>query len=89
MIKKERKEKEENSFEKIPKLVINKKIMTKEDFMKSKNLFEKINSARLANIEIHKLNLNFTNEIKSEIKTLIFWRFEKKYIPSQQTNEIK
>ena len=62
--------KKENSFEKIPKLVINKKIMTKEDFMKSKNLFEKINSARLANIEIHKLNLNFTNEIKSEIKTI-------------------
>jgi hypothetical protein len=23
------------------------------------------------------------------LKTLIFWRFEKKYIPSQQTNEIK
>ena len=62
--------KKENSFEKIPKLIINKKLITKEDFMKSKNLFNKLNSARFANIENHKLNLNFNKDIKSEIKTI-------------------
>jgi hypothetical protein len=38
--------------------------------MKSKNLFNKLNSARFANIENHKLNLNFNKDIKSEIKTI-------------------
>ena len=62
--------KKENSFEKKPKLIINKKIFTKEDFIKSKNLFEKLNSARFSNNGNHKLNLNLNKEIKSEIKTI-------------------
>ena len=60
----------EDSLDKIPKLMINKKLITKEGFIKSKNIFEKINSARFDDIENHKLNLNFNKEIKSEIKAI-------------------
>lgn len=37
--------------------MINKKIIQKNDYKKTKNLFEKLNSARLTNNEINKLNL--------------------------------
>ena len=59
-----------NSFEKIPKLMINKKIIIKDEYIKSKNLFEKLNSARLTNNENNKLNLNLNKEINSDIKTI-------------------
>ena len=62
--------KKEDSLDKIPKLMINKKLITRDGFIKSKNLYEKINSARFDDNEIHKLNLNFNKEIKSEIKTI-------------------
>ena len=62
--------KKKNSFEKIPKLIINKKIIPKDEYIKSKNLFEKLNSARLANNENNKLNLNLNKDINSDIKTI-------------------
>ena len=62
--------KKQNSFEKISKLMLNKKLISKEDFIKSKNAFEKLNSARLINNEDNKFNLNLNKELNSDIKTI-------------------
>ena len=62
--------KKQNSFEKISKLMLNKKLISKEEFIKSKNAFEKLNSARLINNDDNKFNLNLNKELNSDIKTI-------------------
>ena len=62
--------KKQDSSEKISKLMINKKLISKEEFIKSKNLFEKLNSARLSNNENNKFILNLNKELNSDIKTI-------------------
>ena len=69
-IEKNETKKKQNSFENVPKLIINRKKMTKEKIIKTKNIFEKLHSARFVNNEIPKLNLNFNKEIKSDFKTI-------------------
>ena len=62
--------KKQDSSEKISKLMINKKLISKDEFIKSKNLFEKLNSARLSNNENNKFILNLNKELNSDIKTI-------------------
>ena len=62
--------KKQNSFEKMSKLMLNKKLISKEEFIKTKNAFEKLNSARLINNEDNKFNLNLNKELNSDIKTI-------------------
>ena len=62
--------KKQNSFEKMSKLMLNKKLISKEEFIKTKNALEKLNSARLINNEDNKFNLNLNKELNSDIKTI-------------------
>ena len=64
------KKNEKNSLEKNSKVLINKKIFSKDEFIKTKNLNDKVQSARLGNYDIHKLNLNLNlnQDINSELK---------------------
>ena len=69
-IKSKKNEKErKNSIERNSKLLINNKLISKEDFIKNKIIFDKVKSARLANYDINKLNLNVNNDIIRELKT--------------------
>ena len=60
----------QNSFEKMSKIMLNKKLISKEEFIKSKNAIEKLNSARFINNEDNKFNLNLNKELNSDIKTI-------------------
>ena len=64
------KKNEKNSLEKNSKLLINKKILSKEELIKTKNLYDKVQSARLGKYDIHKLNLNLNlnQDINCELK---------------------
>ena len=58
----------QNSFEKNSKLLINKKILSKDELIKTKNLYDKVQSARLGNYDIQKLNLNINKDLNNELK---------------------
>ena len=58
-----------SSIEKNSKLLINNKLIPKEDFIKNKNVFDKVQSARLGNYDINKLDLNINHDIINELKT--------------------
>ena len=57
-----------DSYDKKYKLFINKKLISKEELLKTKNLYEKVQSARLVNYDSHKFNINMNNDINNEIK---------------------
>ena len=58
-----------DSLDKMNKLFVNKKIISKEDLFKTKNLYGKVQSARLVNYDSQKLNINITQDLNSEMKS--------------------
>ena len=59
----------QNSLDKKLKLFVNKKLISKDEFNKTKNLYDKVQSARLGNYDIHKLNININNDMNIETKS--------------------
>ena len=58
-----------DSLDKMNKLFVNKKIISKEDLFKTKNIYGKVQSARLVNYDSQKLNINITHDLNSEMKS--------------------
>ena len=80
----------QKSFEKRrPKLLINKKLIAKDELIKTKNILEKVKSARLTNNDSHKLNLNLNKEIKSRISSQNLINLKDKDLNLEMINHIK
>ena len=60
----------QSSLDKKSKILINKKLISKDEIFKTKNFYDKVQSARLCNYNIQKLNININinQNIDSDIK---------------------